>query len=141
VSGFRNEADDDSFHPVNAAYNAIFLQSRGENYGVRPQLRLHTAGQKCTIETYKSLCIRRVKGQKSMLRVGISEFRSNMNSILQKVQDGEIVSLQVRGTEVAKLVPSHIASDLAMAELERIRKTAYVGDVLSPIDEKWEVVE
>ncbi len=75
-----------------------------------------------------------------MLSVGISEFRSNMNAILQKVQNGEIVSLQVRGTEVAKLVPSNIASDLAMAELERIRETAYVGDVLSPIDEKWEVM-
>ncbi|MBI3959816.1 MAG: type II toxin-antitoxin system prevent-host-death family antitoxin [Chloroflexi bacterium] len=76
-----------------------------------------------------------------MLQVGISEFRSNMNAILQKVQAGEIVSLQVRGLEVAKLVPSDIASDLALAKLERLRETAYVGDILSPLDEVWEVLQ
>ena len=76
-----------------------------------------------------------------MLQVGISEFRSNMNAILQKVQAGEIISLQVRGLEVAKLVPSDIASDLALMELERLRETAYVGDILSPLDEVWEVLQ
>lgn len=76
-----------------------------------------------------------------MLQVGISEFRANMNAILQKVQAGEIVSLQVRGLEVAKLVPSDIASDLALVELERLRETAYVGDILSPLDEAWEVLQ
>lgn len=76
-----------------------------------------------------------------MLQIGISEFRSNMSAILQRVQDGEIVSLQIRGTEIAKLVPSDIASDLALAKLERLRETAYVGDVLSPLDEKWEVLQ
>lgn len=76
-----------------------------------------------------------------MLQIGISEFRSNMNTILQKVQNGEIVSLYVRGVEVAKLVPSEIASELALAELERLRKTAYVGDILSPLDETWEVLQ
>ena len=78
--------------------------------------------------------------QKSMLSVGISEFRSNMNAILQKVQGGEIVSLQVRGLEVAKLVPSDLASDLALLELERLRETAYVGDMLSNLDETWDIL-
>lgn len=76
-----------------------------------------------------------------MLSVGISEFRSNMSVILQKVNDGEIVSLQLRGVEVAKLVPSNIASDLAMLELERLRATAKVGDVLSPIEDEWEAMQ
>ncbi len=75
-----------------------------------------------------------------MLSVGISEFRSNMNAILQKVQGGEIVSLQVRGLEVAKLVPSDLASDLALLELERLRETAYVGDLLSNLDETWDIL-
>jgi len=76
-----------------------------------------------------------------MLQIGISEFRSNMSTILQRVQDGEIVSLQIRGTEVAKLVPSDFASNFALAELERMRGTAYVGDILSPLDETWEVLQ
>lgn len=76
-----------------------------------------------------------------MLSVGISEFRSNMSVILQKVSDGEIVSLHLRGAEIAKLVPSNIASDLAMLELERLRATAKVGDVLSPIEDEWEAMQ
>lgn len=76
-----------------------------------------------------------------MLSVGISEFRSNMSVILQKVNDGEIVSLQLRGIEVAKLVPSSFASDLALLELERLRATAKVGDVLSPIEDEWEAMQ
>lgn len=76
-----------------------------------------------------------------MLSVGITEFRSNMNVLLQRVQAGEIISLQLRGTEIAKIVPSDIASDLAMAELQRLSETAIVGDVLSPIDEPWEAMK
>lgn len=37
-----------------------------------------------------------------MITIGISEFRANMNKILSKIQDGEIVSLTLRGTEIAK---------------------------------------
>ena len=71
------------------------------------------------------------------MEIRISEFRSNMNTILQKVQAGEIVSLFVRGTEVAKLVPPSYARLAARQELEQLRKTAKVGDILSPIDEPW----
>lgn len=75
-----------------------------------------------------------------MLSIGITEFRSNMNTILQRVQAGEIVSLQLRGTEIAKIVPPEVGSELAMAELQRLRATAVIGDVLSPVDEPWEVL-
>ena len=74
-----------------------------------------------------------------MISIGISEFRANMNVVLQKVQKGEIVTLTLRGTEVARLVPPDYARLTARKELAELRQTAVVGDVLSPIDDNWEV--
>lgn len=72
-----------------------------------------------------------------MIDVGISEFRANMNSILQQVQKGEVVSLLLRGKEIAKVVPPNYAQTAAQQELEALRQSAVVGDVLAPIDEQW----
>lgn len=73
-----------------------------------------------------------------MMAIGISEFRANMNAILQRVQNGEIISLLVRETEVAKLVPPDYARFAARQQLEELRQTAIIGDLLSPIDESWD---
>lgn len=72
-----------------------------------------------------------------MLRIAISEFRAHMNTVLQRVQQGEIVTLTARGNEIARLVPPNFARAVARQELERLRQNAVVGDVLSPIDEQW----
>ena len=76
-----------------------------------------------------------------MLSIGISEFRAKMNLILQKVQNGEIVTLTSHGAEVARLVPPDFAQAAARQELERLRQTAVVGDVLSPLGERWDAAE
>lgn len=72
-----------------------------------------------------------------MLDIGVSEFRANMNKILQQVQNGEIVSLLVRGKEIARIVPPDYAQAAARQELEALRQSAVVGDVVAPIDEPW----
>ncbi len=38
-----------------------------------------------------------------MLSIAVSEFRATMNAVLQKVREGEIVSITLRGTEIARL--------------------------------------
>lgn len=76
-----------------------------------------------------------------MVRVGISEFRSNMNAILQLVQKGEVISLLLRGSEIAKLVPPDYARTVARQELTALRPHAVVDDVLSPIEEPWREAE
>jgi prevent-host-death family protein len=76
-----------------------------------------------------------------MISIGISEFRAKMNLILQKVQNGEIVTLTSRGAEVARLVPPDFAQVVARQELDRLRQTAVVGDVLSPVVEHWDATE
>lgn len=68
--------------------------------------------------------------------VGISEFRAGMRAILQRVKDGEVVTLTLRGEEVAKLVPPDFAQFAARQELERLRETAVLGDVLSPAEDE-----
>ena len=76
-----------------------------------------------------------------MQSIGISEFRSTLNSVLQRVQRGEIIILTSRGTEIAKLVPPDFAQAAARKELERLRQTAIVGDVTSPIDVQWDAAQ
>ncbi|MBE7553733.1 MAG: type II toxin-antitoxin system prevent-host-death family antitoxin [Anaerolineales bacterium] len=76
-----------------------------------------------------------------MISIGISEFRAKMNLILQKVQNGEVVTLTSRGAEVARLVPPDFAQAMARQELDRLRQTAVVGDVLSPLGESWDAAE
>lgn len=73
-----------------------------------------------------------------MVAIGISEFRANMSAILQRVQQGEIISLLVRETEVAKLVPPDYARLAARQQLEDLRQTAVVGDLLAPLDASWD---
>lgn len=70
-----------------------------------------------------------------MIAVEIGEFRAHMNAILQKVQNGEVVTLTSRGVQIAKLVPPEFAEFAARQELEKLRQTAVVGDVLSPVEE------
>ena len=76
-----------------------------------------------------------------MISIGISEFRAKMNLVLQKVQNGEIVTLTSRGTEVARLVPPDFAQATARKELDQLRQTAELGDVLLPLAEHWDAAE
>jgi antitoxin (DNA-binding transcriptional repressor) of toxin-antitoxin stability system len=64
-----------------------------------------------------------------------------MNLILQKVQNGEIVTLTSRGAEIARLVPPDFAQATARQELDRLRQTVVVGDVLSSLVEPWDTTE
>ncbi len=75
-----------------------------------------------------------------MTTIAISEFRANMSSFLQKVQNGEIISLTQRGTEIARLVPPDFAQLAALSLRDDLRETAIVGDILAPIDAEWDAI-
>jgi prevent-host-death family protein len=74
-----------------------------------------------------------------MEKVAVSEFRANMVVFLKKVENGEVISLTSRGHEVAKIVPPEDKTKNAKKALENLQKTAFIGDIISPIDEEWEV--
>ena len=72
-----------------------------------------------------------------MRTVAVSELRNNLMSLIQRVQAGEDIIVTSRGNEVAKLVPMENKRQMAKARLKELRKTACVGDVLSPVNEEW----
>lgn len=73
-----------------------------------------------------------------MITIAISEFRANMSMVLQKVQNGEVISLTQRGAEIARIVPPDISQLAAIQLRDELRKTAVIGDLLSPIDAEWD---
>ncbi len=72
-----------------------------------------------------------------MVQVAVSEFRGHLNKYLHVVQQGETVVLTSRNHEVARVVAPVNKRTEARRALRELRKTAYVGDVLSPLNETW----
>jgi prevent-host-death family protein len=76
-----------------------------------------------------------------MQKVAVSEFRANLVSFLKRVEKGETIALTSRGQEVAKIIPPDDKIKEAKKALKKIRQTAVIGDIVSPIDEEWEVLK
>jgi prevent-host-death family protein len=76
-----------------------------------------------------------------MEKVAVSEFRANLVGFLKRVERGEVIALTSRGHEVAKIIPPDNKTENARDALKKLRKTALIGDVLSPIEDEWEVLK
>jgi prevent-host-death family protein len=72
-----------------------------------------------------------------MESIGVSKLRENMVLFLNKVQQGESIAITSRGTEIAMLIPIKNKKEISRNALKQLRKTAIVGDVVSPIEEEW----
>jgi prevent-host-death family protein len=68
-----------------------------------------------------------------MESVGVSKLRENMALLLNKVQQGDSITITSRGTEIAMLIPIKNKKEVSKNALRQLRKTAIVGDVVSPI--------
>jgi prevent-host-death family protein len=75
-----------------------------------------------------------------MESIGVSKLRENMLMFLNKVQQGESITITSRGTEIAMLIPIETQKEVARNALKQLRKTAVVGDVVSPIEEDWKAL-
>jgi len=76
-----------------------------------------------------------------MESIGVSKLRENMVLFLNKVQQGESIAITSRGTEIAMLIPIKNKKKVSRNALKELRKTAIVGDVVSPIEEEWKVLK
>ncbi len=76
-----------------------------------------------------------------MESVGVSKLRENMVLFLNKVQQGESITITSRGTEIAMLIPIKNKKKAARNALKQLRKTAIIGDVVSPIEEEWKALK
>lgn len=75
------------------------------------------------------------------MEVSVSELRQDIAAWLERVRSGEEVSVTVRGEVVARLIPARDPRAEARRKLEALRLRARVGDVESPLDEAWNVVD
>lgn len=74
-----------------------------------------------------------------MIKVNVTELRNNLPTYLGKVKTGEEVAVTSRGRVIARLVPEIDESSAARQRLLAARKESWVGDVVSPTGEAWEV--
>ncbi len=75
-----------------------------------------------------------------MEKVSISTLRENLPMFLKKVQAGRVITITSHGHEMARLVPVEDKKEKSREILRELGKNATIGDILSPIDEDWEVM-
>jgi len=73
-----------------------------------------------------------------MKTVSISELRANLLKYLGEAQRGERIDVTSKGVVLATLVAPVGEREAARMRLEELAAGATIGDVVSPIDERWE---
>lgn len=73
-----------------------------------------------------------------MPKVKITELRQNLPTYLARVKGGDTVEVTVRGRVIARIVPEADRETAARARLKALRKTARIGDIMSPSGEAWD---
>jgi len=76
-----------------------------------------------------------------MQSIAVSDLRSNLMKVLRDIEHGASLNITSRGKVVAKLIPPDFIKMEARRKLKEIGKTATLADVISPIDEEWEVMK
>ena len=73
-----------------------------------------------------------------MKEVNVTELRTNLPAYLRMVEAGEELLLTSRGKAIARLAPVADARSSAREQLALLRGKCRIGDVVSPLREKWE---
>lgn len=76
-----------------------------------------------------------------MEKVAVSRLRENLMVFLKKAENGDSVTITSRGREVAKLVPLENKMKESRKVLRQLGKEAILGDILSPLNEKWKAMK
>lgn len=73
-----------------------------------------------------------------MKTISISVLRVNLLDVINEVKKGKSILVTSHGKPVAQLNPPTDRRKEAIAKLKALRKTAIIGDVVSPTGEVWE---
>ena len=76
----------------------------------------------------------------SMQTVNITELRANLLKYLEKANLGEQISVTTNGRLLATITPPVDQKQLARKQLNKLAKNAKLHDVMSPVDEDWNVL-
>ena len=74
----------------------------------------------------------------TMETIAVSKLRENLFTYIKKVQQGQTITITSHGNHIAMLVPVITEIKNSRKTLRELRKTAYVGEVVSPTGEQWE---
>lgn len=75
-----------------------------------------------------------------METVNISELRANLLKYLERTRAGEQFAVTSKGKVLATLTPPAQQREQAKKQMQKLAETAWVGDVITPIDEDWDVL-
>ena len=70
--------------------------------------------------------------------VNVTELRNNLPAYLGMVKAGEELLLTSRGKKIARLTPVADGRSGAREQLALLRGKCRIGNVVSPLNEKWE---
>lgn len=73
-----------------------------------------------------------------MIKVTVTTFRKHIPDYLGRVRLGEDIALTSRGKVIARLVPPADERQSAQEQLAALRAACCIGDVVTPLEEKWE---
>jgi len=73
-----------------------------------------------------------------MIKVNVTELRAKLPEYLGKVRRGEEIAVTSRGSVIARILPDRGGSQAAREKLAALRAKCRIGDVISPVGEKWE---
>jgi len=73
-----------------------------------------------------------------MSKVNVTELRQNLPAYLAEVQKGGEIEVTVHGRVIARIVPEQDRQAAARKFLKSLRKTAVIGDVISPSGDIWD---
>jgi prevent-host-death family protein len=76
-----------------------------------------------------------------MTEVSISELRAHLPEYIRLAGRKGPVLVTSRGKEVARLVAPQNRKEEARKKLETLRKTARIGDVMSPVLTDWDALK
>ncbi|OQY03087.1 MAG: prevent-host-death family protein [Bacteroidetes bacterium 4572_117] len=76
-----------------------------------------------------------------METIAVSDLRANITQILKEIYLGKVIHITSRGKVIAKIVPPDNLLENAKEKLLEIGKTAILHDILSPIDESWNMMD
>ncbi len=72
-----------------------------------------------------------------MTTIAVSELRANLMKVLEEIKHGAQIQITSHGKIIAQLVPADAAQEDAKAALQQLSSGAFIGVVLSPLDETW----
>ena len=73
--------------------------------------------------------------------ISITEFRNHLPAYLKYVHKGEEIKISSRGHVIARVIPEKDLKENAKTQLKALRKTAFVGDIISPLNETWSAMK